>query len=125
MTTMRAVETVAASGQFITHSPETGRWSRSDDRKANAPSTTPAVRRGSDSSDQAQAQFFAAMLTVEIETVSVLVDDAEHLARKAGRVGHGAARLWHNEEARSKRKLLYELHRQLDALRRRFPDVSG
>lgn len=65
------------------------------------------------------------MLTAEIETVSVLVDDAEHLARKAGRVGHGAARLWHNEEARSKRMLLYELHRQLDALRARFPDVSG
>ena len=51
--------------------------------------------------------------------------DAEQLARKAGRVGQNAARLWHNEEARSQRKLLYELHRQLDALQTRFPDVSG
>lgn len=65
------------------------------------------------------------MLTAEIETVSALVDDAEQLARKAGRVGQGSARLWHNEEARSQRKLLYELHRQLDALHTRFPDVSG
>ena len=114
-----------ASGRFITHSSETGRSPRSDDRKVNAPSPEPTLRRGSDSSDLAQAQVFAAMLTAEFETVSVLVDNAEHLARKAGRVGHGAARLWHNEEARSKRKLLYELHRQLDALRKRFPDVSG
>jgi hypothetical protein len=30
---------------------------------------------------------------------------------------------WHNEEARSQRKVLYELHRQLDALNRRFLDL--
>ena len=76
-------------------------------------------------SDCAQARVFAAMLTAEIDAVSALVDDAEQLARTAGRVGQGTARLWHNEEARTQRRTLYELHRQLDALHRRFPDVSG
>lgn len=128
MTATRAVETVATSAQFITHSRETGHSSSSGYRKMNAPNatpTSPTSRKGSDSSDHAQAQVFAAMLTAEIETVSALVDDAEQLARKAGRVGQGAARLWHNEEARSQRKLLYELHRQLDAIHTRFPDVPG
>jgi len=65
------------------------------------------------------------MLTVEIDAVSALVDEAEQLAHKAGRIGQGTARLWHNEEARSQRKVLYELHRQLDALHARFPGISG
>ncbi|WP_338888734.1 hypothetical protein [Rhodococcus sovatensis] len=95
----------------------------------NASSTKPtsstASRRGPDSSDRAQAQIFAAMLTAEIDAVSALVDEAELLAHKARRVGQGTARLWHNEEARSQRKMLYELHRQLDALHTRFPDVAG
>lgn len=129
MTATRAVQTATATAQFIAHSPGTGHSSRFGDRKMNAPSTTPspptASRSELDSSDHAQAQVFAAMLTAEIETVSALVDDAEQLARRAGRVGQNAARLWHNEEARSQRKLLYELHRQLDALQTRFPDVSG
>ena len=128
MTATRAVQTATASAQFIAHSPGTGHSSRSGDRKVNVQSMKPTSatsRRGPDGSDHAQAQVFAAMLTAEIETVSALVDDAEQLARKAGRVGQSAARLWHNEEARSQRKLLYELHRQLDALHTRFPDVSG
>lgn len=128
MTAMRAVQTAAASEQFIAHSPGTGRPSRSGDRKVNMQSMKPTSatsRREPDSSDHAQAQVFAAILTTEIETVSALVDDAEQLARKAGRVGQNAARLWHNEEARSQRKLLYELHRQFDAVHTRFPDVSG
>lgn len=65
------------------------------------------------------------MLAAEIDAVSARVDEAEQLARRAGRVGQGTARLWHNDEARSQRKVLYELHRQLDALRTRFPDNLG
>lgn len=72
-------------------------------------------------SDHAQAQVFIRMLTAEIETVSARVDVAEQLARTAARVGQGTVRLWHDEEARTQRKILYELHRQLDALLRRFP----
>ncbi|MDI9896493.1 hypothetical protein QM797_17345 [Rhodococcus sp. IEGM 1381] len=129
MTTTSAVDTATGSAQFITHSPGTGHSARSGDRKMNAPSTKPtsptASRRQPDSSDRAQAQVFAAMLTVEIDAVSALVDEAEQLAHKARQIGQGTARLWHNEEARSQRKMLYELHRQLDALHARFPDGSG
>ena len=128
MTGTRAAATATRSAQFITHSPGTGHSPRSGDRKMNVPSAKPsstASRRAPDSSDHAQAQVFAAMLTAEIEAVSALVDEAEQLAHKAGRIGQGTARLWHNEEARSQRKLLYALHRQLDALHTRFTDVSG
>ncbi|MBX5332821.1 hypothetical protein HQO90_17650 [Rhodococcus fascians] len=128
MTATRTVTTATASERFITYLPETGHSAHSGDRKMNAPSTKPTSQTfpaGPDCSDHAQAQVFAAMLTAEIETVSALVDDAEQLARKAGRVGQGSARLWHKEEGRSQRKLLYELHRQLGALRTRFPDVCG
>lgn len=129
MTTTSAVGTATGSAQFIAHSPGAGHSVGFGDRKMNAPSTKPtspaASRRQPDSSDHAQAQVFAAMLTVEIDAVSALVDDAEQLAHTAGRIGQGTARLWHNEEARSQRKMLYELHRQLDALHTRFPDMSG
>lgn len=125
MKPMTAAHVSSTSAQFTAHSPSADARSRSGDRKVNAPSaakpTAIASRRDPDASDHAQAQVFAAMLTSEIETVSALVDGAEQLARKAGRVGDGTARLWHEEEARSQRKLLYELHRQLDALTRRFP----
>jgi X-X-X-Leu-X-X-Gly heptad repeat protein len=125
MKPVTAAHASSTSVQFTAHSPGTDARSRSGDRKVNASSaaksTAVASRRDPDSSDRAQAQVFAAMLTSEIETVSALVDGAEQLARKAGRVGDGTARLWHEEQARSQRKLLYELHRQLDALTRRFP----
>ena len=128
MTSTREAATARESAQFITHSPGAEHSPRSGGQKMNAPSTKPSSttsRRGPDSSDRAQAQIFAAMLTVEINAVSALVDEAEQLAHNAGRIGQGTARLWHNEEARSQRKLLYALHRQLDALHTRFTDVSG
>lgn len=99
-----------------------GKW-----RAMNAVSTPPRLDTGRtaavDPSDLAQAGVFVDMLTDEITAVSVRVDEAEQLARAATRTGRGTARLWHNEEARAQRKMLYELHRQLDALHRRFPDT--
>lgn len=129
MTSTRAAGTATGSTQFITHSPGARHSPRPGDRKMNAhggkPTSTTAFGRGPDTSDRAQAQVFAAMLTVEIDAVSALVDEAEQLAHQARRIGQGTARLWHSEEARSQRKVLYELHRQLDALHARFPDIPG
>ncbi|MDI9894186.1 hypothetical protein QM797_05560 [Rhodococcus sp. IEGM 1381] len=129
MTATPIVGTAAASRRFTEHSLGVDYSSRSGDWKMNTPSTTPstptASRRQPDGSDRAQAQVFAAMLTAEIETVSALVDEAEQFSHNARRVGQGKARLWHEEEARSQRRMLYELHRQLDALTRRFPDLPG
>ncbi|MEV8237536.1 hypothetical protein ACN9MI_25620 (plasmid) [Rhodococcoides fascians] len=122
MTASRTVDTASSTAVFTAHSRKAGLSARSGDQRVNAlltPGREPAT------SDCAQARVFAAMLTAEIDAVSALVDDAEQLARTAGRVGQGTARLWHNEEARTQRRTLYELHRQLDALHRRFPDVSG
>ncbi|WP_415977502.1 hypothetical protein [Rhodococcus sp. 077-4] len=73
--------------------------------------------------DHAQAKVFAAMLTAEIDTISTRVDRAEQFALKAIRVGQDTARISHDDEARAQRRVLYELHRQLDALRGRFPDA--
>lgn len=125
----RSVHRHEIGAVHLTHSSGTGHSPRSGDRKMNAPGGKPTSLTASgtvpDSSDHAQAQVFAAMLAAEIDTVSALVDEAEHLAHRAGQVGQGTARLWHNEEARSQRKILYELHRQLDALHARFPYVPG
>ena len=78
-----------------------------------------------DSSDHAQACVFISMLRAEIAATSIQVEDAERLSRTAWETGHNSTRLWHNERARSQRKILYELHRQLDALDRRFPGATG
>lgn len=77
-----------------------------------------------DGSDLAQARVFVAMLGAEIAAVSARVHDAEQRSRQAARANPGTERLWHDEEARSQRKMLYELHRQLDALHRRFPATA-
>lgn len=116
--------------QFTGPSPAAETPTRLRDREANTPVTRSSSLRAAsraqpDPYDHAQAQVFITMLTAEIKTVSALVDGAEQLSRTAARVGQGTARLWHNEEARSQRKLLYELHRQLDALRHRFPDAPN
>lgn len=76
------------------------------------------------SSDEAQARVFADMLEAEIGTASTRVEESEEWARKASRVGDSRSQAWHSEEARTLRRTLYELHRQLDALRTRFPGMT-
>ncbi|MBY3985765.1 hypothetical protein HQO84_02220 [Rhodococcus fascians] len=73
-----------------------------------------------DSSDAAQAHVFAEMLTAEITSMSSRIEASEKYARKASRVGDSRSSMWHTDEARAQKKALYELHRQLDALRTRF-----
>ena len=77
-----------------------------------------------ESSDEAQARAFAEMLVVEIASASTRVEKSEQCARKASRVGDSRSQAWHSEEARTLRRTLYELHRQLDALRTRFPGMT-
>lgn len=71
--------------------------------------------------DHAQASVFTTMLRAEITAVSARVEESERLSRTAWETGGASPRLWHREEAGFQRALLYELHRQLDALNRRFP----
>ncbi|MDJ0394222.1 hypothetical protein QMK17_12870 [Rhodococcus sp. G-MC3] len=78
----------------------------------------------SDCSDQAQAGVFTTMLRAEITAVSSRVEESERLSQTAWETGHASTRLWHREEALLQRALLYELHRQLDALNRRFPSTA-
>ncbi|MDV8022800.1 hypothetical protein [Rhodococcus sp. IEGM 1330] len=74
-----------------------------------------------ENSDAAQARVFADMLNVEIASASRRVEESEQLARKALRVGDSRSHVWHSEESQAQKKALYELYRQLDALRNRFP----
>ncbi|MGV8871180.1 MAG: hypothetical protein ACOH2Q_01540 [Rhodococcus sp. (in: high G+C Gram-positive bacteria)] len=74
-----------------------------------------------DNSDAAQARVFAEMLRVEVVTASTRVEESEHMASKAARVGDSRSHAWHGDEAQAQKRALYELHRQLDALRNRFP----
>ncbi|WP_143546899.1 hypothetical protein [Rhodococcus sp. 06-235-1A] len=78
-----------------------------------------------ESSDEAQARVFADMLVAEIASASARVEESEHCARKASRVGDSRSQVWHSEEAHTQRRALYELHRQLDALRNRFPIMNA
>ncbi|MGF0312106.1 hypothetical protein BH93_22565 [Rhodococcoides fascians A25f] len=78
-----------------------------------------------ESSDEAQARVFADMLVAEIASTSTRVEESEHCARKASRVGDSRSQVWHSEEAHTQRRALYELHRQLDALRNRFPIMNA
>lgn len=71
--------------------------------------------------DQAQARVFAEMLTAEIAAAAGRVDDSEQLARTALRVGDSRSHIWHSGEVQTQKQSLYELYRQLDALRNRFP----
>ena len=77
------------------------------------------------SSDEAQARVFADMLVAEIASASTRVEESEQSARKASRVGDSRSEAWHGEEAHTQRRALYELHRQLDALRNRFPVMNA
>nr|WP_314142831.1 hypothetical protein [uncultured Rhodococcus sp.] len=74
-----------------------------------------------ENSDAAQARVFADMLTAEIAAASNRVEQSEQLARKALRVGDSRSHVWHSDETQTQKQALYELHRQLDALRNRFP----
>ncbi|OZD85545.1 hypothetical protein CH273_01935 [Rhodococcus sp. 05-339-2] len=76
-----------------------------------------------ENSDAAQARVFADMLSAEIAAASSRIEDSEQLARKALRVGDSRSHVWHSDEAQTQKQSLYELHRQLDALRNRFPAV--
>lgn len=76
------------------------------------------------SSDEAQARVFADMLVAEIASASARVEESEQSARKASRIGDSRSQVWHSEEAHTHRQSLYELHRQLDALRTRFPEMT-
>ena len=76
-----------------------------------------------ENSDAAQARVFTDMLTAEIATASSRVEASEQLARKALRVGDSRSHVWHSDEVQTQKQDLYELHRQLDALRNRFPTV--
>jgi polyhydroxyalkanoate synthesis regulator phasin len=76
-----------------------------------------------ENSDAAQARVFADMLTAEIAAASSRIEDSEQLARKALRVGDSRSHVRHSDEAQTQKQSLYELHRQLDALRNRFPAV--
>lgn len=77
-----------------------------------------------ENSDAAQARVFADMLTVEIAAASSRVEASEQLARKALRVGDSRSHVWHSDEVQTQKQDLYELHRQLDALRNRFPMMT-
>lgn len=74
-------------------------------------------------SDVAQARVFADMLNVEIAAASSRVEASEQLARTALRVGDARSHEWHGGETQAHKQALYELHRQLTALRTRFPAV--
>lgn len=76
-------------------------------------------------SDAAQARIFAAMLNTEIADTSKRIENNERYAHTAGRIGDTRGKLWHTEEARVQKKALYELHRQLEALRLRFPTIDN
>ncbi|MEK8073052.1 hypothetical protein [Rhodococcoides navarretei] len=78
-----------------------------------------------ENSDAAQARVFADMLTTEIAAASTRIEESQQLARKAQRVGDSRSHVWHSDEAQTQKKSLYELHRQLDALRNRFPTVDA
>ncbi len=77
-----------------------------------------------ENSDEAQARVFADMLVAEIASESSRVEESEQSARKASRTGDSRSQVWHSEEAHAHRQALYELHRQLDALRTRFPGMT-
>lgn len=77
-----------------------------------------------ENSDAAQARVFADMLTAEIAAASSRVEESEQLARKALRVGDSRSHVWHSDEVQTQKQALYELYRQLDALRNRFPTVQ-
>nr|WP_296773498.1 hypothetical protein [Rhodococcus sp. (in: high G+C Gram-positive bacteria)] len=76
-----------------------------------------------ENSDVAQARVFAALLTAEIDSTTKRVQDAERFVGTAYRVGDTRSRVWHGEQAQSEKQVLYELHRQRDALRNRFPAI--
>lgn len=77
-----------------------------------------------ENSDAAQARVFADMLSAEIAAATTRIEESEHLARKALRVGDSRSHVWHSGEAQTQKQALYELHRQLDALRTRFSIAS-
>ncbi|CCQ17961.1 putative uncharacterized protein [Rhodococcus sp. AW25M09] len=77
-----------------------------------------------DSSDAAQARVFAEMLRVEIVAASTRIEESEHMASKAARVGDSRSHVWHGDEAQLQKRALYDLHRQLDALCNRFPAAA-
>ncbi|TFI44460.1 hypothetical protein E4P29_06740 [Rhodococcus sp. 1R11] len=78
-----------------------------------------------DSSDVAQARVFAEMLSAEIASTSSRIEISENYAHKAFRVNDARSARWHTDEARAQKQALYELHRQLDALRSRFQIPDG
>lgn len=70
-----------------------------------------------------QARVFITMLQAEIEVTSARIESAEQMSRTAWEVGRTSSRGWYADDARAQRRILYELHRQLDSLRNRFPHV--
>lgn len=114
---------------FNDHSPIYGATAAGGDHHVNTAASALAGHYNGDGkmredSDAAQARVFAVMLRAEIEAVSRRVEDAERYAHTASRMGDTRGKLWHNEEARSQKKVLYELHRQHDALLDRFPIIA-
>jgi hypothetical protein len=73
--------------------------------------------------EDGQARMFITMLQAEIDVVSARIENAERMSRTAWEVGRTSSRRWYADDARAQRRILYELHRQLDSLRNRFPDV--
>lgn len=73
--------------------------------------------------DDEQARAFVTMLQTEIDLISARIERAEHMSRTAWEVGRTSSRRWYADDARTQRRILYDLHRQLDSLRNRFPGV--
>ena len=71
--------------------------------------------------DAAQARVFVELLMEHIERVSVSLERAEARARRARADPHSDD----EPDARTLREELYELHRMVDRLHRRFPRAPG
>ncbi|MDT2007062.1 hypothetical protein FXW78_25485 [Rhodococcus opacus] len=74
-------------------------------------------------SDTAQARVFLGRLREEIETVSRNIENAQALVERARRAGRFGLRDRLRAEATGLRGELYEVHRLVDALVFRFPEV--
>ena len=74
-----------------------------------------------DDSDAAQARIFLDQLDAEIDILSLRIETVESLTERARRAHRLTDRL--HAEAAALRAELYEVHRLVDAIVFRFPDV--
>lgn len=73
---------------------------------------------------RAQASVFLAALRVEIDGVSAEIEKASAAGDRALRNGYQVAHRRYVDAEATARKKLYELHRLVDNLRSRFPELE-